>query len=52
MKKIYHFDAFQNEKHFQKQPQSHSQTDPKWPFISVIASAFKVNHEKQMFCNE
>jgi hypothetical protein len=26
--KKYHFDAFRHEKHFEKQPQLHSQTDP------------------------
>jgi hypothetical protein len=27
--KKHHFDAFWHEKHFKKQPQPHSQTDPK-----------------------
>jgi len=38
-KKKYHFDAFQNEKHFEKQPQPHSQTSPIEPLT------FKMHNE-------
>jgi len=35
IKKKHHFDAFQNEKHFEKQPQLHSQTGPNGHSITI-----------------
>jgi hypothetical protein len=59
MKKKNHFDAFRHEKHFEKQPQSHSQTGIRneWAMIlcafrRVVALVVYSRHKLILFGNE